>query len=243
MKLPASGVVLVLTLAIAEGERAEGAKMVENLALSTVLSFESEYIFRGQKMGGSSFQPSLEAGHPLGSGDLYLGVWASQDVSGDPLNEVNLYGGYHLPLTPIFSLRTGFIYYWFPDEGAMPGSEEEPFIGIAADLPLRPSLFAYYNFATEQTLLELSVQKDYTLGESSFFEIGVVLGLGHARDANSDEVPGEPSETFGFGLLYANLIYEFTPFSSASLGVRYSGREEGTYQDFLYWGTSISFGF
>lgn len=215
----------------------------EDLSLSAILSFESEYVFRGQKQGGESFQPSVEAGYPVGPGDLYAGIWASQDISGDPSDEVDFYGGYRLPLTPIFALSAGLTYYWYPDDGSVPSREEEPFVGISADLPLSPSLFAYYNFALEQMLVELSVGDYVRLAGNTFLEGGLVLGLGRAGDSNSDEVPGKSREDFGYYLSYLNLVYDLNEISSVSLGVRYSGRWDDSFSDFLYWGASVSFGF
>ncbi|MGE9290372.1 MAG: TorF family putative porin [Puniceicoccales bacterium] len=216
---------------------------LENLSLSTILSFESKYIFRGEEQGKESFQPSLEAGHPLGPGDLYVGIWASQDISGDPSDEVDFYAGYSLPLTPIFAISGGFTYYWYPDEGSVPSHEEEPYLGIYADLPLQPAAFVYYNFALEQLLLELSVGEGFTLTEKSLIRTGLSLGLAQANDANSDQVSGKPHNSYGYFQVYADLVYEFNPISSASLGIRYSGREDSGYTDYLYWGASVSFGF
>ena len=216
---------------------------LEDLSLSTVLSFESRYIFRGEELGKESFQPSLEAGHPLGPGDLYGGVWASQDISGEPSDEVNFYAGYSLPLTPIFALSGGLTYYWFPDDGSVPSEEEEPFLGIIADLPLRPAAFVYYNFALEQILVELSVGERFRLAEKSSLQTGFKGGLAQANDANSDQAPGKPENSYGYFQVYVDLVYEFNEVSSASLGARYSGREDSGYTDYLYWGASVSFGF
>tara|TARA_R100000027_G_scaffold48943_1_gene37522 strand:+ start:457 stop:1185 length:729 start_codon:yes stop_codon:yes gene_type:complete len=218
-------------------------EVLGNLSISANIGFESEYIFRGVKQGGESLQPSVDALHPLGSGDLYLGFWASQDLSGSPSDEVDFYAGYTFPLSPIFAISGGFTYYWFPDDGSIPGSEEEPYFGIFADLPLRPSLFAYYNIALEQILLELSLREDFQVSENSFIEGGVALGIGRADDSNSDELEGKPSVNFGYGKVYVDLVYELNQMSSVSIGVRYSGRQESSYTDYLYWGASVALGF
>ncbi|MEM0965586.1 MAG: TorF family putative porin [Verrucomicrobiota bacterium] len=216
---------------------------LQNLSLSTILSFESEYVFRGEKQGDESFQPSLEAGHPLGSGDVYIGVWASQDIGGDASDEVNIYAGYSVPLSPIFAATAGFTYYWYPDEGATPNREKEPFLGVFADLPLQPGLFAFYNFTFEQFLVEASLSHRVKVAERSFLRGGLYAGAAQENDANSDQVPGEPRNSYVYFLTYLDLIYEINVASSASLGVRYSGREDSGYTDFLYWGASVSFGF
>ena len=89
--------------------------LLDELSLSLTAAFESEYIYRGSELGDESFQPSIEAGVPLAAGNLYAGVWSSQDISGTPSNEVDLYAGYTVDITDILSVDGGFTYYWYPE--------------------------------------------------------------------------------------------------------------------------------
>ena len=221
---------------------AEGPDL-DNLSLSAVVGFESEYVYRGEKRGGAALQPSLEAGHPLGPGDAFAGVWANQNLEGEPDDEVDFYAGYAVPLSPIFALTGGFTYYWYPDEGATPNREKEIFLGIFGDLPLRPALNGYYNFAFDQAILEVRLGHTFPLTDRASLVWGATLAAGRAGDANSDQVPGDPESGFWYGGTSVDWLYAVNEVATVSLGLRYSGREDGGYVDHFLFGASVELGF
>jgi len=217
--------------------------LLDDLSLTAVLDFESEYVFRGQKLAGESFQPSVEAGLPIGMGDAYAGIWSSQSIDGTPDNEVNFYGGFALPLDEVFSLDVGGTYYYYPDKGATPNREKEIYVGGAADVMLNPSLYVFYNFSLEQLLFEGAIGHSFMLTEFSAFEVGAFVGSGNAKDANSDQAPGKPSNGFWYFGGTADLVYALNEISAASVGVRYSNLQDGPTKENIWWGASLSFGF
>ena len=60
---------------------AEGPDL-DNLSLSAIVGFESEYVYRGEKRSGAALQPSLEVGHPLGPGDAFAGSVGEPEFGG-----------------------------------------------------------------------------------------------------------------------------------------------------------------
>lgn len=219
------------------------AVLLDEMSLSLTAAFESEYVFRGTELGDESFQPGIEAGVPLAVGDLYAGVWTSQDISGTPSNEIDIYAGYTVSLTDVLALDGGFTYYWYPDEGSTPNREREFYAGISADVPAQPALYLYYNLTYEQILLELNVSHTVALTERSALELYAYAGSANADDANSDQAPGKPQNGYWYWGASADVVYALNETTAASLGARFSALEDGESVENLWWGASISMGF
>jgi uncharacterized protein (TIGR02001 family) len=77
-------------------------------------AFASQYMFRGVRLGGPSFQPAVE----FGSGSLALGVWANfplrDKVVGQSDPEYDIYGSYTITLNDAMSIVPGFTWYNYP---------------------------------------------------------------------------------------------------------------------------------
>jgi uncharacterized protein (TIGR02001 family) len=77
-------------------------------------AFVSQYMFRGVKVGGPAFQPSLD----LEVGNLALGMWGSfslarsSDDQSDP--ELDLYAFYTVPIAAATSIVAGCTLYTYP---------------------------------------------------------------------------------------------------------------------------------
>lgn len=74
----------------------------------------SQYMFRGMRLGGPSFQPTVE----LGYGALTTGFWASvpfdDTVQGVSDPELNVYGGYTFGVSDAANVVVGGTWYVFP---------------------------------------------------------------------------------------------------------------------------------
>jgi uncharacterized protein (TIGR02001 family) len=77
-------------------------------------AFVSQYLFRGVRLGGAAFQPTVE----YGSGRWVAGVWASVPVAdkvpGQSDPEIDFYGSATWALTDAVTLVAGATWYWFP---------------------------------------------------------------------------------------------------------------------------------
>jgi uncharacterized protein (TIGR02001 family) len=98
--------------------RAQAGATVNAPTVAVNVSTVSQYMFRGQRLGGLSLQPSVELGGMM-SGALSLGVWASKPLSNrvdgvsDP--EFDFYGSYTSTLAEGLTLVPGFTYYYYPN--------------------------------------------------------------------------------------------------------------------------------
>jgi uncharacterized protein (TIGR02001 family) len=78
-------------------------------------SVATQYMFRGTRLGGLSYQPSLE----YDAGGLGLGVWANvplkDKVVGQSDPEFDFYGFYSMEVAKDISVVPGFTLYTYPD--------------------------------------------------------------------------------------------------------------------------------
>jgi len=105
-------------------------------SLTATATAVSQYMFRGQRLGGPSWQPSVE----FAAGDFTAGVWSNLpfkdkvQYSSDP--EFDLYASYTFALSKDVSIVPGFTFY---------------------DYPKAPTNFGYY-----RSTFEPSVAVNYT---------------------------------------------------------------------------------
>jgi uncharacterized protein (TIGR02001 family) len=102
----------LLTCALAllvTSARADGTSVV------VTPSVVSQYMFRGVRLGGPSFEPSVE----VDSGNLAIGVWANTPISdkvpGQSDPEIDPYGSYTFKVNDSLSVVPGFTWYNYPD--------------------------------------------------------------------------------------------------------------------------------
>ncbi len=75
----------------------------------------SQYMFRGARLGGFSFQPAVE----FDAGNVALGVWSNfplrNRVPGQSDPEIDPYGSYKIVVSDAFNIQPGFTCYYYPD--------------------------------------------------------------------------------------------------------------------------------
>jgi uncharacterized protein (TIGR02001 family) len=123
-------------------------------------SVASQYMFRGVRLGGAAFQPSIE----YDNGGLGLGVWASvplkDKVEGVSDPEFDFYGFYSMDVAKDVSIVPGFTVYTYPDAEKSNGFYKatfEPNIALNytwGGLKLTPKL--YYDFVLKGPTVELT---------------------------------------------------------------------------------------
>jgi hypothetical protein len=91
-------------------------------------SFASQYMFRGARLGGPSFQPAIE----FDSGSLAVGVWANfplkDKVVGQSDPEFDIYGSYSFELIKdTATLVPGFTIYTYPNADKNAGFYKDTF--------------------------------------------------------------------------------------------------------------------
>ncbi len=96
---------------------AQTAPTPETAAASVTFSpsLVSQYMFRGVRLGGPSFQPNLE----YDNGNVAVGAWANYPLSAkvdgvsDP--EMDVYGSYTFTVNESLSIVPGFTWYNYPN--------------------------------------------------------------------------------------------------------------------------------
>jgi uncharacterized protein (TIGR02001 family) len=137
--------------ALAAGVSAQ-AQEASALAVTLDVTYVSDYVFRGAKLGDASIQPSLEASY----GDFYAGAWHTSELShNDGATETDLYAGYGFAVTDVVTLDAGVTRYTY--NGGSQGDTTEIYVGAAADVLLNPSVYAYYDFDLTAATVEVSI--------------------------------------------------------------------------------------
>lgn len=123
-------------------------------------SIVSQYMFRGVRLGGPSFEPNAE----FDFGNLAFGVWAnfptSDKVDGVSDPEIDPYGSYTFTLNENLSITPGFTWYTYPHAKKSNGfykSTFEPSLALnytVSGIKLTPKL--YYDVVMHGPTYELS---------------------------------------------------------------------------------------
>jgi uncharacterized protein (TIGR02001 family) len=148
------------TLTIRAQAPAAPAASAPAYAVTSNFSAVSQYMFRGQRLGGPSWQPSVE----VAAGDFTAGLWSNLPFkdkvanSSDP--EFDLYGSYTWNVDKELSLVPGVTLYAYPKAPTNQGyyrSTIEPSLALnytVAGVKLTPKL--YYDFTLSGPTYELT---------------------------------------------------------------------------------------
>lgn len=172
---------------------ATSVAMASEPSLSFVVTpaIVSQYMFRGVRMGGLSFQPSVEAD----CGDLAVGVWMNtpirDKVPGQSDPEIDPYGSYTFNLSGALSVQPGFTVYTYghaPLDQGFYHATFEPSLAVNYTLRgvrLTPKLYydvvlegPTYEFDASSAvpLAELGTELDFTATVGTFAQKNVVNG-------------------------------------------------------------------
>jgi hypothetical protein len=128
---------------------------------SPTASFVSQYMFRGTRLGGPSFQPSLQ----MDSGSFEWGIWANtpimDKVSGQSAPEIDPYVSYAFG-SDTFNITPGITLYDYPKAPTGQGfyrTTYEPNIAlnyvIASGVKFTPKV--YYDMVLESLTYEFTI--------------------------------------------------------------------------------------
>ena len=222
-----------------------GQKEENPLSIAGSVRFESAYLFRGKKLGQQGLQPSVELSYSECEGNLYIGTWHYSPFNSGQANEIDFYGGYCWQPTRIFTLDLGCTYYWYPNTPPTPlqqaalSRSREIYMGLSADVLFTPSIYFFYDFDREQTLLEISggyrfSLEEYLSTDGFFFDVGGYIGWLQADAFNGNQRKGNEKWSNGYNYcgVTGDLVYVFNESISTSVGVRYGYNTDGTTTSF-----------
>lgn len=219
------------------------------LSVSTGIDFVSQYVFRGVSLGDDSIQPYVEASY----GGFTVGGWFSTGIGKNSVaaaDEFDLYANYSVPLDSSISLDLGATYYHYPqggdffetDNGGTGSYEFSATVGFS-DLPLSPSLAAFYDVTLEAFTLEGGVSHSVELDETNALDLGFTAGLvdgdgfSYEYGQASVAVSHALSDTIG---VYVGANYALNSDDLLDFDRALNGNPKG---DMLWLGTGISAGF
>jgi uncharacterized protein (TIGR02001 family) len=208
----------------------------------------SDYVFRGVSLADTAAQTGVEAG----VGSFYAGAWFSTGVGDTSVfagDEVDLYAGYGLTLSDTVSADVGVTYYHYPQGGGLFSTNGggsgtyEVYGGVAFDVALAPSLYAYYDFTLEAFTAEGSVSHSIAASDSVSFDLGLAAGL----------VDGD-GFSYEYGTASATLSKAISDAASVYVGANYTLNSDDALNyseilagspdsDLLWFGTGVSTSF
>lgn len=232
----------------------------EDLTIASGLGLESRYVFRGVQFAQTSLQPSLT----LSKDGFHVGAWFNLPVGDDdnlaPLTgeELDLVAGYSFPLVDFVTLDVGLTWYVFPE--AMDGffdfhAEDgdgsgvntlEPYVSLAFDIPLAPTVTLYRDFMYDTLTLQATATHSFPLATAISLDLSGMLGYVVDDAIGADYL---------YGVASAQIACKVSGKAKAYAGVRYGGSDlaggslfddltAGTRQSAgLWWGIGLSASF
>jgi Bacterial protein of unknown function (Gcw_chp) len=207
-----------------------GAASAQSVEVSTTVAFESRYVFRGVQFAETSIQPAIN----LSYGNFYLNSWFNLPIGDDDLvvtpggEELDLVAGYSASLNDIISYDVGVTYYTFPDLASgffdvlredgdgLGANTVEPYIGLAFDVPLAPSVYLYHDFFLDTTTVQGNASYSFPLWQKTSFDVGGYVGYVFDDAGGTDYLYGTAS---------ADLSYTLSDNGSVYTGLRYGGSD------------------
>jgi uncharacterized protein (TIGR02001 family) len=201
-------------------------------------TFVSQYMFRGTRLGGASFQPTVE----YATGPLTLGLWSnaplSAKVPGQSDPELDPYAAYTIDLAKDLTLQPGAILYTYPSAEKNNGFYKttfEPSLALnytMGGVKLTPKV--YRDVVLEQTLWELNVAFAVPMKEIGS-ELDFVGSYGTFKATSALENTNPHMKNWGdYWLAGVSLPFQINKESKVTIGWSYT---EGG-QNFLKQGSA-----
>jgi len=198
-------------------------------------AFASQYMFRGVRLGGPSFQPAIEFDH----GSLALGGWCnvpiSDKVDGQSDPEVDFYGSYSIDVIKrTLNIAPGFTLYTYPNAARSQGfykATVEP--NIAANytvgmVRLTPKI--YYDVVLDGPTYELSAATAIPLkGAGTELDFIATAGTYRWTTAVPDVTP-DIKNWGDYWLVGVTVPFQINSSSKLTLGFAYTAGSNNFYK-------------
>ena len=229
LSIIATGLLSLGCLCAGDSEAANTMDWQSKLSGNVGMEFESEHINRGRKeISGRAFVPSAEVSYQLfDAARAYVGTEASLRMKDAGSNDVAPYVGCMYDINDMFTVDAGYTHHFYNEDGeSYDGSEL--YLGMLADIMFSPSVYAEYNFKTEEFNLVGTVGYNFDLSQYAISCLGIDLGakLGYDRcnkPGGIDYNAQMGKKDYMYYGLNADLIYSITDSAKARAGVAYEG--------------------
>lgn len=189
-------------------------------------AFASTYMFRGVRLGGPSFEPTIE----FDSGNLALGVWANYPISdkvvGQSDPEIDPYGSYTFTLSDSLSIAPGFTWYNYPHADSSNGfykSTFEPNVALnytVGGVKLTPKI--YYDVVLKGFTFEFNASFAVPLKDAGT-ELDFLGTVGTYKwDEAADNVTPSVKNYGDYWLIGVSAPFAITSASKVVVGVAYT---------------------
>lgn len=164
------------------------------VAVTVTPAFASEYMFRGVRLGGSSFQPCVEVAVGNFTGSLWVSTPLAERVPGQSDPEFDPSLSYSFEITDKLSLEPGITAYFYPNADTADGffqATYEPFLAAnwtVAGFELTPKF--YYDVVLQGPTFELNAAYSVPLEKlSTQLDFSATLGTYWMDEAIKDAAP------------------------------------------------------
>jgi len=155
------------------------APAAPSVSVTVTPAVVSQYMFRGQRLGGPSFQPAVELGYGNWVGGLWSNFPIKDKVPGTSDPEFDFYGSYTATVSDAVSVVPGFTAYVYPNAKAKDGFYKftfEPSLAVnytTSGIKFTPKIF--YDFVLDGPTFEIAAAYALPLKE-----LGTELGFSAA---------------------------------------------------------------
>lgn len=230
MNKKTTSVILIAALSLGALVERAAAQVPVTLTAAAV----SQYMFRGVRLGGPCFQPSVEAA----LGDGALGIWSSLPISdkvagvSDP--EFDVYGSYTFKLNDATTLVPGFTLYIYPDADESAGFYKgtfEPSLALNYTVgPVKLTPKVYYDVILKGPTGELSAAFSVPLADAgTSLDFLATVGTYKWDDAAKDVDPSV--KNWGdYWLIGVSMPFQVTKTSKITVGYAYTEGSNNYYK-------------
>ena len=163
--------------------------------MTSTFSAVSQYMFRGRRLGGPSWQPSVE----VAAGDFTAGLWSNlpfkDKVKDSSAPEFDFYGSYTFAVSKDLTIVPGFTFYVFPKAPTNAGyyrSTSEPSLAAnytVAGVKLTPKY--YYDVVLSGPTYELTAAYALPLKDlGTELDFTGQIGTYRVTEAANNTTPG-----------------------------------------------------
>ncbi len=244
-------IIALSVVALGVASIAKAALPLDDISVSTTFGYESEYVFRGDKLDQQAFQPAIDVEY----GNFYAGIWGSYGISSernpaDPRGgrETDFYAGYAFALDDQITLDFGATYYYYSNDD---DATFELYAGAAWDVFLEPAAYIYFD--ADLTLWTFELSGGYSIDVADKTTVDFSGHAGYQYDYNRDfkkddngvRIGGREARHAWYAGVAADLTYAFNDNASFSIGPRLSSKKYDSIssKELLWWGAAFTAGF
>lgn len=216
---------------------AQTASVVDPPSVSATLTpaFVSQYMFRGQRLGGFSFDPNIEVDY----GHLGVGIWSNfplnAKVTGVSDPEVDPYVCYTIKANDTVSIVPGATLYTFPNADTVNGfyrTTFEPNVAVLISLPggvtVTPKV--YYDLVLDGPTYEITGAYAVPLKDiGSEIDLTATYGDYVFKDAAKDASP-TVKQVGTYWLIGAAMPFQITKEATLTIGFAYTKGENASFK-------------